>query len=239
MTWGKQRDAAESHHARLLLSIGKILTPKLLQWSTSSSFGGADGSILLSNELSRSENNGLQAIGTQTKTWYNNYHSFGVSMADLIQFGTKVATRLCPGGPRIRTFVGRVDNATPNPTGLLPDVNSDAPALIALFAAKTFVSNGLVALVGAHTVSQQFFVNTTLAGQSQDTTPGVWDLNFYSQTKASTTPSGVFKFHSDVSLSAYSGTTSTWQLFTTAQGATLWPFVSPFGITAETSSFPC
>lgn len=47
-------------------------------WSNTSSYGGADGSILLTDELSRSDNNGLQDIADQMKKWYNNYHQYGV-----------------------------------------------------------------------------------------------------------------------------------------------------------------
>ena len=36
-------------------------------WSTSTSYGGADGSILLTDEISRADNNGLDAIATQMK----------------------------------------------------------------------------------------------------------------------------------------------------------------------------
>lgn len=39
-------------------------------WDKDSSYGGADGSLLLSDELSRIENRGLATIGAQTTTWY-------------------------------------------------------------------------------------------------------------------------------------------------------------------------
>ena len=47
-------------------------------WSNTSSYGGADGSILLTDELNRSENNGLATIGEQMKSWYNKYNKYGV-----------------------------------------------------------------------------------------------------------------------------------------------------------------
>jgi hypothetical protein len=61
-------------------------------WSSSlaasgQDFGGADGSIVLSgSEINRAENNGLQAIAKQMATWQK---QFGVSMADLIQYGAQ------------------------------------------------------------------------------------------------------------------------------------------------------
>jgi catalase (peroxidase I) len=120
-------------------------------WSNTSSYGGADGSILLTNEIDRTENDGLEAIADVMKAWYNKYNKYGVSMADLIQFGANVATVVCPLGPRIRSFVGRKDNAKAGPTGLLPDVNDSADKLIKLFQAKTIDPHDLTALVGAHT----------------------------------------------------------------------------------------
>lgn len=130
-------------------------------------------------------------------------------MADLIQMGTTV---VCPLGPRIRSFVGRKDNAKTGPTGLLPDVNDSADRLVKLFQAKTIDPDDLAALVDAHTTSQQHFVNTARDGDPQDSTPGVWDVKFYGET-VSTTPTRVFKFASDICsaktlVSRMSGTSS-------------------------------
>ena len=198
-------------------------------WSKSSTFGGADGSILLSDEINRSDNNGLQSIATQTKSWYNTYKSYGISMADLIQMGANVATVVCPRGPRVKTFVGRKDNSQANPTGLLPQPTQAASALISLFNAKTITGSGLVALLGSHSVSQQRTFNTARAGDPQDTTPGVWDVAFYNTTLQSSVPPKILKFPSDVALSTFSSTQSTWSLFVT--NANVWATVcaNPLG----------
>lgn len=99
-----------------------------------------------------------------------------------------VATITCPLGPRILTFVGRPDQSTSDPEGLLPNVDSPADVLIQLFEDKTFSSTDLIALIGAHTAAKQFFVDTALAGEPLDSTPGVWDVEFYSETLAATPP---------------------------------------------------
>ena len=110
-------------------------------WSTSSGPGGADGSLVLSpDEITRSENNGLQDIRSQALSIMSKYSSFKIGAADLVQFMHNVATITCPLGPRVLTFVGRPDSSTANPTGLLPDVNSPADVLIQLFEDKTFSS---------------------------------------------------------------------------------------------------
>jgi len=190
-------------------------------WSKSSGYGGADGSILLSNEMSRADNNGLAAIAEQTNKWYTKYNQYGMSMADIIQFGANVATVVCPLGPRIRSFVGRKDNSKAGPTGLLPGEKDSADTLINLFSAKTIDAHDLVALVGAHTTSQQHFVDTSRSGDPQDSSPGVWDMAFYPQTVNSNSPPRVLKFQSDINLSKDSRSAPEWQEFmdrATAQG---------------------
>ncbi|KAI0376438.1 putative class II peroxidase [Hypomontagnella monticulosa] len=192
-------------------------------WDKYSSYGGADGSLLLSDEeLARSDNKGLEDIAAQTKQWYQKYQGYGVGMADLIQTAAITATVCCPGGPRIRHFVGRKDDSRAGPTGKLPLPEQDAKALIDLFTAKTFTSNDLVALVGAHTVSTQKFVDPSRSGASQDTTPSTWDLNFYKETIAGDNKT-IFIFHSDKSISTYSSTKSQFSTFAGSSGKTLWP----------------
>lgn len=194
-------------------------------WQSSLSTGGADGSVVLNaDELARIENRGLQDIAAQTQTWFDQYKEYNITMADLIQMNAIAATAACPGGPRIKAYVGRVDNNALPPAGLIPSPFADAQTNIALFEAKTFTAADLVALIGAHTVSQQQFVDPSQAGKSQDTTDGTWDNKYYGETASPDTPDGVFKFQSDISLSNDSETSGTWQQFAKDQGA--WEAVS-------------
>ncbi|CAN9298113.1 unnamed protein product [Alternaria alternata] len=173
-------------------------------WSKRKKDGGAGGGILLSDEMSRADNNGLSAIADQTKKWYHKYNQYGMSMADIIQFGANV----------------RDHNSKAGPTGLLPEKKDSANKLIKLFQDKTIDAHDLVALVGAHTTSQQRFVDTTRDGDPQDSTPGIWDMAFYPQT-TNNAPVRVIKFRSDINLSKDSRTSPSWQQFSdraTAQG---------------------
>ncbi|KAI1387877.1 putative class II peroxidase [Hypoxylon trugodes] len=191
-------------------------------WDKNSAYGGADGSLLLNDdELARSENKGLETISAQTKTWYNKYKGYGITMADLIQTAAMTATVCCPGGPRIKSFIGRKDDSRAGPTDKLPLPQQDAQYLIDLFAAKTFTSNDLVALIGAHTVSTQKFVDTSRSGASQDTTPSVWDTKFYSETIAGDNKT-ILIFHSDKSISTYSSTKDQFNTFAGSNGKSLW-----------------
>lgn len=183
-------------------------------WNVSLTTGGADGSIVLNPaEAARHENRGLEGIIERTAEWYAQWKSHGISMADLIQLSAITAVASCPGGPSIKAFVGRHNSAALPPEGLIPSPHADAEVNIKLFEAKTFTATDLVALLGAHTVSQQFFVDPAKAGDAQDTTDGVWDTNFYGETASPVTPPGVFKFFSDVSLAHYPETSGTWQAF--------------------------
>lgn len=173
-------------------------------------FGGADGSIILSGtELSRPENRGLQQIAAQMQKWQT---KFGVSMADLIQFGAIHAVVSCPLGPRIRFFAGRKDSRVPAVEGLLPSVTAKADDLISLFRAKTIEPHELTALLGAHSTSTQRFVDTSLAGRPQDSTPGVWDVKYYNET-IQTRPRRIFRLQSDTALAAHPAIKDEWMKF--------------------------
>jgi hypothetical protein len=182
-------------------------------------FGGADGSIALAGESTRPENHGLENVIGKTIALQK---AFGVGMGDLIQFQAQHAAVTCPLGPRIRFFVGRKDSSKPAPDGLLPGVNQNADDLIALFNDKTISPHQLAALVGAHTTSEQFFVNSTVSGQPQDSTPGVWDTAFYGQTLQATAPKNVFRFKSDLVLSQDPRINDEWQAFAGTGGQSHW-----------------
>ncbi|KAI3529154.1 peroxidase [Colletotrichum filicis] len=192
-------------------------------WSKGTgNLGGADGSIILaSEEIARGENHGLEEIVAQTQVWFDRYKQFGIGMADLIQFSATVATVVCPLGPRIRTYVGRKDSSVPAPLNLLPPVTGSADFLIELFENKTIKPHGLTALIGAHTTSQQRFVDPSRAGDPQDSTPGVWDVKFYKETLGSA-PARVFKFASDVVLAKDSRISSEFQAFAGQGGQSHW-----------------
>lgn len=158
-------------------------------WDLNATYGGADGSLFLSDEeITRVENNGLQTWRTEGNKLLEKYSDYGVGAADLAQFAHNVATVVCPLGPRILTYVGRESSATANLEGRIPNVNSDADSLIELFNNKSTTFVDLVALIGAHTTANQFFVDTSKAGQPLDSTPGIWDVKFYEETLAAEPP---------------------------------------------------
>ena len=183
-------------------------------------FGGADGSLALAaEEVKRPENKGLDKVVAKalelSRTWR-------VGVADMIQFMAIHATVTCPLGPRLRVFIGRKDSKRPAPNGLLPGVTQPADDLIALFEDKTISPHDLTALLGAHTTSKQFFFNTSHTGDSQDDTPGVWDVRFYGQTLENKPMDGVFRFESDIVLSTHPRVHEEWMEFAGPGGQDHW-----------------
>jgi hypothetical protein len=118
----------------------------------------------------------------------------------MITFAGAHAIVTCPGGPTVKTYVGKKDSSNPAPDGLLPDVHASGDSLYALFQDKNFDAVDLAALLGAHTSSKQFFVDTTQAGKPQDSTPGLWDVKYYAETLQDPPPATNFRFPSDINL---------------------------------------
>ncbi|KAJ6537272.1 heme peroxidase [Mycena vulgaris] len=167
--------------------------------------GAADGSMLWdSNEALRSENNGLQSIVGILKPLPA---QFGVSPGDLLHLAGVLGVLACPGGPRMKAFIGRPLPLNIAPDGLLPSPDDPVPKLIARFADMGFTVRDLVALIGAHSSGKQRFVNPAVANSSFDTTVDIWDVRFYAETALPTNPQGVLKLNSDVNL-AHNGSTT-------------------------------
>jgi len=163
-------------------------------------------------EQDRPENNGLQTVRTFLRSVQSQY---GVGYADLAQYAHNHATISCPKGPRIRTFIGRQDATQAAPTGLLPDTNDSPDNLIALFERKGFTPHDLAALVGAHAAAKQRFVDPSQAGKPLDTTPGVWDVEFYNDTlnQPSHPNPNIFVLPSDRTLSVHPKINDEWKEF--------------------------
>jgi Peroxidase len=181
-------------------------------WNTAQgNTGGCDGSVFLSaEENARIENRGLQSISA-TLTGLANQR--GVGVADMIAFAGSHATVSCPLGPTVKTMIGRKDsgNAAPDESLLPGNATLGADAIISSFADKGFSAPDVAALVGAHTSAKQFNVDPSKAGEPQDRTPGVWDVDFYSDT--TTKPAGVFVFQSDMNLAQDSRSGPTFKSF--------------------------
>lgn len=154
----------------------------------------------------RSENNGLQDISAKLLKLQQKYVAIdsSVTVADVIQVASSVAIVVCPSGPRVTTYVGRKDNSSSagNPNGNLPSVTGSGDSLYALFQAKGFNAVDLAALLGAHSTSRAFGQTSVgiPSGCAQDSSDGIWDVKYYTETTLSKPPAGVCPFPSDVNL---------------------------------------
>ncbi|KAL5320995.1 hypothetical protein ACEPPN_011805 [Leptodophora sp. 'Broadleaf-Isolate-01'] len=187
--------------------------------STQGATGGCDGSLIVAREaFDRPENAGLQDISNKLLTMQQKYNTAAspVSVADVLQVAASVATLTCPGGPRVPTFVGRKDSATPNPDGRLPDCHGSGDSLFALFQAKGFTANELAALLGAHSASKAFNQPDIVPGTSQDDTPGIWDVHYYSNTLKPVP--GMASFQGDFNLAVHPVVGKEFNGFVNAQG---------------------
>ncbi|KAF7354048.1 Peroxidase [Mycena venus] len=161
--------------------------------------GAADGSMIWDpTEVLRTENDGLQPIVSILSPLPA---QFGVSPGDLLHLAGVLGVLACPGGPRINAFIGRPFPLNVAPMGLLPSPEDPVPKLIARFADMGFTVRDLMALVGAHSTGKQRFVDPALANSSFDSTVDIWDVRFYAETAAPTTPPDVLKLDSDVNFS--------------------------------------
>jgi hypothetical protein len=149
--------------------------------------------------VDRIENTGLADWSSKLRVLKTTYPS--VSVADLISVSASVAIVTCPGGPRIRTYVGRNDSSVAAQTGTLPSPFSDGETLYQLFLKKGLDEQDLAGLMGAHSVSKAFGTTNITAGASQDTTPGCWDVTYYKQTF--TPQAGMTSFKSDSNLATH------------------------------------
>jgi hypothetical protein len=146
---------------------------------------GCDGSLILTDECSRSENAGLSDICGKLKSWSTKYN---VSAADMIQFAGATAIAVCPLGPIVRALVGRKDNFVAAPEGLVPSSRDPVNKILSAFNAKGISADDLVALLGTHSVAVQVNDDPSQAGKSLDSTPSVYDTKFYKETKEGTAP---------------------------------------------------
>jgi L-ascorbate peroxidase len=83
-------------------------------------------------------------------------------------------------------------------------------------ADKGFSPADTAALVGAHSVSRQQFVDANRANTPQDSTPGIADVAFYNETL--NPPENVLVMQSDSNLANDPATSPTWNSFIGQQG---------------------
>lgn len=100
---------------------------------------------------------------------------------------------------------------------MLPQASAGANDLIGLFASKGFSVVDLVAFIGAHTTAKQRVTDPSRAGAAMDSTVGIWDNRFYTETLNGQAP---FTLQSDKGLSQNLVSTISFRSFALSQ--TVW-----------------
>ncbi|KAJ7245892.1 heme peroxidase [Mycena haematopus] len=157
---------------------------------------GADGSIIVyPGELLRDLNNGLQSIVGLLRPLPD---KFNVSAGDVVHIAGILGVLACPGGPTTQAFVGRPPPRNIAPDGFLPNSAHSVDVLTARFADMGFSAREMVALVGAHSIGKQRFIDLKKINATFDTTPDLLDTRFYTETRDRKVSPGTFQLDSDV-----------------------------------------
>ncbi|EUC31955.1 class II peroxidase [Bipolaris zeicola 26-R-13] len=180
---------------------------------------GCDGSIILTDECSATQNRGLNDTCNTLRSMRT---QFNVGAADIIQFGAALAISACPLGPRVQAFVGRPDKAEAAPVGSLLESSDSPEKLIADFRALGISAKEMIALLGTHSVAVQLFDDPKQAGKGLDSTPSRYDTLYYNQTKFRTAP---YTLQSDFALAHFNETADIWDSFIDSTDAWTQAFV--------------
>ncbi|KAG6910464.1 vacuolar protein sorting-associated protein 1 [Tephrocybe rancida] len=194
---------------------------------------GADGSIMAHSEIETTfhANDGIDDI-IELQRPFALRHS--VSFGDFIQFAGAVGVSNCPGAPRLAFLAGRLNASLPSPDLLVPEPSDSVDTIIARMGDAGFSPNEVVDLLASHTIAAQDHVDPSIPGTPFDSTPGLFDTNFFLETllKGNLTPgdrlnvgqvasplAGEFRLQSDFGLARDSRTACEWQALATSQTA--------------------
>ena len=101
-----------------------------------------------------------------------------------IQFAGAIGVSNCPGAPQLDVFVGRIDATMPTPDGTVPEPFDTVDSILARFAdAGGFTPAEVVALLSSHTVAAADLVDPTIPGTPFDSTPEMFDTQFFIETQ--------------------------------------------------------
>ncbi|OJT02974.1 Manganese peroxidase 3 [Trametes pubescens] len=144
--------------------------------------GGADGSISIfaDTETEYAANLGLDEIINAQAPLIARHT---LPTADFIQFAAAIGVSNCAGAPRLDVFIGRTDATQAAPDRTVPQPFDTVNSIFARFAdAGEFSPAQVVALLAAHTIATADHVDPTIPGTPLDTTPELFDTQFFVET---------------------------------------------------------
>ena len=154
--------------------------------SISEGYGGADGSVLLTqDELRRPENNYDSFAFLLSKNALALAKRYNTSVADIVAVCGAVATEF-QGGPTIvaenTTFpflVGRYDKIVPNPANQLLPANANTTAFANFAQARNLTMEEMTALMGSHSLIDERGCTRTNGTQCDPNVEACADLRMY------------------------------------------------------------
>lgn len=155
-------------------------------FSISEGFGGADGSVLLTNEeLRRTENNYDSWAYLLSQNALALAKRYNTSVADIVSVCGAVATEY-QGGPTIVKddtvqpfLVGRYDSIEPNPANKLPGSNLNLEGFANFAQTRNLTMEEMTALMGSHSLIDNRGCQRTSGGQCDPTVEPCTDLRMY------------------------------------------------------------
>ncbi|KAF8174493.1 manganese peroxidase 3 [Mycena galopus ATCC 62051] len=143
---------------------------------------GADGSIFIfgETELNFAANLGI-ADAFNLEAPFINAHN--ISVGDFIQFAATVSLTKCPGVLQPPFMFGRVDAKFPAPDGTVPEPFQSVDVILARMADAGFTPAEVVALLASHSIAGADDVDPTISGVPFDSTPSVFDTQFFVETQ--------------------------------------------------------
>nr|WCB70303.1 lignin peroxidase LiP9 [Trametes hirsuta] len=221
---------AEAHESLRLTFHDAIAISPALEAQGIFGGGGADGSIAIFSDIETGfhPNIGLDEIVNLQKPFVARHN---LSNADFIQFAGAIGASNCAGAPQLAAFVGRKDATQPAPDGLVPEPFHTPDQIFSRLADASqgeFDEILTVWLLVAHTVAAANDVDPTVPGSPFDSTPSVWDTQFFIETllngttfpgtasnkgEVSTAVQGTLRLQSDFAIARDNRSACEWQSF--------------------------
>nr|WCB70288.1 manganese peroxidase MnP3 [Trametes hirsuta] len=145
--------------------------------------GGADGSISIfeSIETNFHASIGVDEIVNEQAPFIARHN---ITAGDFIQFAGAVGVANCPGAPRLQFLFGRPAATRPAPDKTIPEPFDTVDTILARFKdAAGFTPEEVVALLASHTVAAADEVDPTIPGTPFDSTPEIFDTQFFIETQ--------------------------------------------------------
>lgn len=155
-------------------------------FSISEGYGGADGSVFLTNdEIRRTENNYDSWAFLLSQNVLALAKRYDTSVADIVAVCGAVATEF-QGGPQIVKedavlpfSVGRYDSVEPNPANKLPGANLNLEGFSNFAQTRNLTMEEMTALMGSHSLIDNRGCERMNGGQCDPTIEACTDLRMY------------------------------------------------------------